>query len=127
MGQTIKLTVGNKFTGNFLIEKLANGKFIGTGDFYKHCHIDLGDMTLLDYHGIKLILSSHKMQAADQSIFRHMGLEVKSFALLVLKSSVHFRADFSDLASKILIVKSPGENIADLNRLEFKFCHLAKL
>ena len=40
--------------------------------------------------------------------------------MLLLKSSVHFRADFGDLASRIVIVQAPGPNVADPGRLPFR-------
>jgi len=123
IGDKIKITLGDEFTGEFIIKNLTNGQFIGSGDFYKDFHIDLGNMALLEYQGLILIVSSKKMQAADQAIFHHMGIEPKDYDLLVLKSSVHFRADFTQMASHILVVESPGENIADLNHLTYQHCH----
>lgn len=52
-------------------------------------------------------------------MFRHLGVEPADFAVLALKSSVHFRADFGAIASRILIVDAPGANIADPSRLPF--------
>jgi microcystin degradation protein MlrC len=40
--------------------------------------------------------------------------------VLALKSSVHFRADFGGLASRILVVEAPGPNIADPAKLPFR-------
>jgi len=41
------------------------------------------------------------------------------YAVLVLKSSVHFRADFGPIARRVLIVAAPGANIADPRELPF--------
>jgi microcystin degradation protein MlrC len=53
-------------------------------------------------------------------MFRHVGAEPREFAVLVLKSSVHFRADFGPIASRILVVEAPGPNIADPTKLPFE-------
>ncbi len=127
IGDLIELEIGNKFKGQFSIKNLSNGKFIGTGDFYKDLSINLGKMALLEHNGIYLIISTRKMQAADQAIFYHMGLKPTDFDLLVLKSSVHFRADFENIAENIIVVKSPGENIADLTELDYQHCKLPPL
>jgi microcystin degradation protein MlrC len=37
---------------------------------------------------------------------------------------VHFRADFGPLAREVLVVESPGPNIADLAKLPYR--HLRK-
>ena len=53
-------------------------------------------------------------------MFRHLGVEPADFATLVLKSSVHFRADFGPVARRVLIVEAPGPNLADPSRLPFR-------
>ena len=47
------------------------------------------------------------MQAADQAIFRHVGVEPAEQSILVLKSSVHFRADFQPIAEYGLVAAAP--------------------
>ena len=59
-------------------------------------------------------------QAADQAHFRHLGVEPAAKDYVALKSSVHFRNDFEDLASAILIVSSPGEVYADPSTLDYR-------
>ena len=41
-------------------------------------------------------------------MFRFVGVEPEAQAILVVKSSVHFRADFSPIAETILIATAPG-------------------
>jgi microcystin degradation protein MlrC len=53
-------------------------------------------------------------------MFRHLRVEPADYAVLALKSSVHFRADFGGLASRILVVEAPGPNIADPAKLPFR-------
>jgi microcystin degradation protein MlrC len=62
---------------------------------------------------VRIAVSSRKQQAADQGIFRHLGVEPAAQKILVLKSSVHFRADFQPIAEAILIVAAPGPNPVD--------------
>ena len=54
-----------------------------------------------------------QVQAADQEMFRHLGVEPRTQRILALKSSVHFRADFEPIAREVLVVKSPGPALAD--------------
>jgi hypothetical protein len=63
--------------------------------------------------GVRVVLASRKCQAADQAMFRHVGIEPREQRLLVLKSSVHFRADFQPIAREILIARAPGPALAD--------------
>ena len=63
--------------------------------------------------------SKQANEAADQAMFRHLGVEPSDYAVLALKSSVHFRADFGPIAGEILVVAAPGPNVADPARLPF--------
>jgi microcystin degradation protein MlrC len=76
-------------------------------------------MALLRTGTVRIVVASRKQQAADAAMFRHVGAEPAEARVLVLKSSVHFRADFGDMASRIVIVQAPGPNVADPARLPF--------
>ena len=49
-----------------------------------------------------------------------MGIEPTAQAILVNKSSVHFRADFAPIAEQILVAKAPGPMIADPSEFPWK-------
>ncbi|MEQ1838500.1 MAG: MlrC C-terminal domain-containing protein [Candidatus Nitrotoga sp.] len=56
-------------------------------------------------------------------MFHHLDVDPAQQRILVLKSSVHFRADFAHLAREILIVAASGENVAELTQLRYqKLC-----
>jgi microcystin degradation protein MlrC len=77
-------------------------------------------MALLRVDDAWIAVASRKQQAADQAMFRHLGAEPRDFAVLLLKSSVHFRADFEPIARRVLIVAAPGRNVADPAALPFR-------
>jgi len=104
----------------FKVLALGDGRFTGTGPFYRGGRFELGPMALLDAGGVHIAVASRKQQAADQAMFRHLGAEPADYAVLALKSSVHFRADFGPLASRILVVAAPGPNVADPGLLPFR-------
>ena len=80
----------------------------------------LGPMAVLRTDGVEVVVASKKMQAADKSMFRHVGIEPAARDILVLKSSVHFRADFADIAGDIIIVDAPGPNEVDHLKLAYR-------
>jgi microcystin degradation protein MlrC len=104
----------------YRIVALGDGRFTGTGPFYRGGRFELGPMALLELGGVRIAVASRKQQAADQAMFRHLRVEPADFAVLALKSSVHFRADFGPIASRILVVEAPGPNIADPAKLPFR-------
>ena len=127
-GARLRAAVGAKsgFPGEqpieaeFTVESLGDGRFMGTGPFYLGTHMELGPMACLRTAGVRIVVASRKQQAADQAMFRHVGIEPGGQRILVLKSSVHFRADFGELASEILIVTAPGPSPADPAKLPFR-------
>ena len=73
----------------------------------------LGPSACLVIDGVRVVVTSHKTQLADQALFRFVGIEPTEQAILVNKSSVHFRADFTPIADTILVAAAPGPMIAD--------------
>lgn len=105
--------------GRFTVVALGDGRFTATGPFYLGSRMELGAMALLRIEDVCIAVASRKQQAADQAMFRHLGVEPADFAVLALKSSVHFRADFGPIAKRVLVVAAPGPNIADPAQLPF--------
>jgi microcystin degradation protein MlrC len=113
--------------GEFSVERLGDGRFTCTGPMFKGFRMTLGPMALLRSRavpGVRVVLASRKCQAADQEMFRHLGVEPRASRIVALKSSVHFRADFEPIAKEVLVVKSPGPALADPT--EFKWTKLRK-
>lgn len=106
--------------GRFKVIALGDGRFTATGPFYLGSRMELGPMALVRIDDVHIAVASRKQQAADQAMFRCLNVEPRDFAVLVLKSSVHFRADFGPIASRILVVAAPGANIADPAQLPFR-------
>lgn len=99
--------------GRFRVVRLGDGQFTCTGPMFRGFHMNLGPMALLECDGVQVVLASRKCQAADQEMFRHLGVEPSRQRLVALKSSVHFRADFEPIAREVLVVRSPGPALAD--------------
>jgi microcystin degradation protein MlrC len=134
-GATLAFSLGGKsrvpddapFEGEFTVERLGDGKFTCTGPMFKGFRMTLGNMAVLrskSAPGVRVVLASRKVQAADQEMFRHVGIEPVKERILALKSSVHFRADFEPIAKEVLVVKAPGPALAD--PVEFKWTKLRK-
>ena len=100
-------------TAEFTVEVLADGKFTCTGPMFKGFRMDLGPMAVLRRGGVRVVVAAKKVQAGDQAMFRHVGIEPVRERILGLKSSVHFRADFEPIAREVLVVVAPGPAKAD--------------
>jgi len=115
-GAQVELTLGGRsgtaddapFTGRFMVERLSDGRLSATGPFYGGMELDLGPSACLRIGGVRVVLTSRKTQMADREMYRFVGIEPEDEAILVNKSSVHFRADFQPIAETILVCAAPG-------------------
>jgi len=96
------------FEGTFVVETLSNGKLIASGPFYGGAPLDMGPSACLRIGGVRIVVTTNKAQMADQEMYRFVGIEPTEQAILVNKSSVHFRADFDPIAETILTCTAPG-------------------
>ena len=120
-GSTLNIELGAKsgiagdtpVKGAFKVERISEGKLTGTGPFYGGAHMRLGPCALLSIGGVRIVVASEKVQLADQEMYRFIGVEPTEAKILVNKSSVHFRADFTPIAEEIIVAKAPGPMAAD--------------
>jgi microcystin degradation protein MlrC len=124
-GATVVLSLGGKsdrmpYPCSARVEVLTDGRFTLTGPMGAGNPANLGPTALIDIDGIKVIVVTRKMQALDQAIIRHVGIEPSSCPIIVLKSSVHFRADFGPIAGHVIVAVAPGPVVADPATLNFR-------
>ena len=125
-GAAVALALGGKSDGLPLectarVLKLTDGRFTLTGPMGAGNPGNLGPCALIGIDGVRVMVVSHKMQALDQAILRHVGIEPSECPILVLKSSVHFRADFGPIAETIIVGLAPGPVVADPAILNFRY------
>src|SRR4051812_43704725 len=120
-GASVTLSLGGKsgipgdapYQETFVVETLSDGNFTATGPYYGGRLMEMGPSACLRIGDVRVVVASHKAQLADQSMYRYVGIEPTEQAILVNKSSVHFRADFEPIAEKLLICAAPGAMPAD--------------
>jgi microcystin degradation protein MlrC len=125
VGATAPLSLGGRSDGAPLavtatVEALTDGRFTCTGPMGKGNPADLGPTALIRVSsGVRVIVVSRKMQALDQALFTHAGVEPAAQRIIALKSSVHFRAHFQPIAERVIVVAAPGPVVADPAVLPF--------
>ena len=97
----------------FEVIALGSGKFRTDGAVSGGRDIDVGPMAVLQLGGVRVAVTSKRMQALDQAPFRHVGIEPAEEKILALKSTCHYRAEFEPLAEHIIVVLAPGYYLAD--------------
>jgi microcystin degradation protein MlrC len=95
------------------VQALSDGVVALHGPMTAGSTVRLGPCARVDVHGVQVLLASAKCQMLDLDLCRFLGVEPERMAIIVVKSSVHFRAAFTPVASHILVAKAPGPMAAD--------------
>lgn len=125
-GARLTLSLGGKsddvpFEGEATVLRLGFGSFPLTGPMGQGNMANLGPTALVEFEpGVRVIVASRKTQAYDQALLRHLDVEPAQCRIIVLKSSVHFRADFEPIAERVIVAAAPGPVIADSSVLPFR-------
>ena len=128
VGATIPVRLGGK-TDNLhgapvereaCVQALCDGKYTYRGPMMQGVQDSLGLTAMLVVGGVEVVVSSQRRQCFDAEMLRIAGVEPTGRRLLVLKSAVHFRADFGPLASRIFDADTPGIHRPDLTAFDFQ-------
>jgi len=115
-GATLDLTLGGRsglagdapFPVSARVDRLHDGMVDATGSVFRNYRLTLGPSALLAIGRVQVIVVSQPVQLLDLALLRFVGLEPDQLKIIVLKSTVHFRADFSPIAAEILVCAAPG-------------------
>jgi microcystin degradation protein MlrC len=128
VGSTITLDVGGKVdpshgapvrvTGR--VRAVSEGRFVHRGPMFRGLEGRLGPTAVLEVDGIKIILISYRGQTLDPEMIRFLGIDPLAEKILVVKSSIHYRAAFEPIAHTIIEVDAPGLSSSNLARFSFK-------
>jgi microcystin degradation protein MlrC len=135
VGAEVEISLGGKsglpanspFTGRFRVLAVSEGRFHATGPMLAGAEMDFGPTALLEVGAVRIAVGSRAIQTMDQSMFRHLGIDPGAQRIISIKSSVHFRNDFQDIASAVLSVVAPGPVTVDLSAVAFSDPRMQRL
>ncbi|MGC6484581.1 MAG: M81 family metallopeptidase [Candidatus Puniceispirillales bacterium] len=115
---------GKPVAGPFRVGTISNGNFPFGGAMYRGCVADAGPSAVItpvhDKADITIVVSSKRCQNLDQAIFTHLGINPAEAAIIVVKSTVHFRADYEPLGGAVINAYAPGLHPCRLDEVEFR-------
>ena len=106
--------------GEFKVRAVSDGRVTLKGPMLTGLTVHLGACACLEIDGILVAVASGKKQMLDRELFRMVGITPEAMKILVVKSSNHFRADFTPIASEIIVAKAAGPMAADPADLPWK-------
>jgi microcystin degradation protein MlrC len=132
VGATVTLPVGGKvdpahgapllLTGR--VRTVSDGRFVYKGPMLRGLAGNVGPTAALEVGGVKIVLITRRRQTLDPEMIRFVDIEPARERVLVVKSTIHYRAAFEPLAREIIEVDAPGLSSSNLSR--FAFAHVRR-
>lgn len=128
LGAELRVSLGGSFAQysqplevDVSVEALSDGRFRFTGPMFGGSDADLGPVARLRIKGtgVTVVVGSQRAQNADQEMFRCVGIDPADHQIVVVKSAMHFMADYGQLTSEILFAEAPGANPCNLASIPY--------
>jgi microcystin degradation protein MlrC len=102
------------------VKNLTDGRFRNRGPMSKGVLMDMGSTAVLDTGRVEIVVISHQQEPNDLECFYSQGIDPTRKRYLMLKSRVHWRAGFGDLAKAIVECAGVGVCTSDYSTLDFR-------
>jgi len=131
VGNTVTLDLGGKVCPEICGEPIhmtAYVKSISDGRYYNRDAMGQGALNtmfktaVLVVDGIEIIVSSHRPQPYDLEVFRSQGIMPQDKKVLVVKSTIHYRASYGKIAHKMLDVETSALAAQSPRSVPLKHC-----
>jgi len=129
LGKKVTVNVGgyaSKWSGQPVqltgsVEFLGDGSYVLTGPMSKGSREKLDTVAVLNLgNNNHVIITPTLHQVLDDAIFDAYGIDFKKLDIIALKSRVHFRAFYQNVAGEIVLIDAPGFGPADLTQFAYK-------
>jgi microcystin degradation protein MlrC len=128
VGARVALAVGGKVDDRHgaplpvsgTVRTLSDGRFVHRGPMMHGLPGRLGPTAVLDIDDVKVILITYRWQTLDPEMIRFVGIDPLAEKILVVKSTIHYRAAFEPIAKEIVEVDAPGLSSSNLSRFDFR-------
>ncbi len=102
------------------VRNLTDGRFRNRGPMAKGVQQDMGPTAVLDTGNVEIIVISRQQEPNDLECFHSQGIDPARKQFLMLKSRVHWRAGFGDLARATVECAGVGVCTSDYSVLDFR-------
>jgi microcystin degradation protein MlrC len=99
---------------------LGDGTFTYRGPMITGVRVSMGRCAVVRAGGICVLISKVRLQNLDPEMFRQAGIDPAATKIVVVKSSIHFRAAYEPIAAEIIEVDAPGLVSPDLHKFDFR-------
>lgn len=112
--------VGEPLTVTGKVRVLSDGEFTVTVPMGRGTTMSLGRSAVLEVDNVQIVVCSHNVEPYDPGVFRSLGIEPTAKRYLILKSRIHFRAGFQEMAKAEIPCNGVGVTSSDNTLFTFR-------
>ena len=102
------------------VRTITDGRFRNRGPMGAGVEQSMGPSVVLDTGRAEIVLISNHVEPYDLNCFLSLGIDPRQKAYVMLKSRVHWRAGFGEIAREIVECAGVGVCTSDYGQLTFK-------
>jgi microcystin degradation protein MlrC len=103
-----------------IVKIISNGQFRNQGPAATGILQDMGPTVVLDTGKVEIVVISRHQEPNDLNCFLSLGIDPLKKMYLVLKSRIHYRAGFGEVAKQVIECAGVGVCTSDYDMLDFK-------
>jgi microcystin degradation protein MlrC len=102
------------------VRALTDGRWTVRGPMYTGVQVEMGPSAVLDTGRMQIVVVSRHIEPWDLGVFTSMGITPQHHRYILLKSRIHYRAGFGQLARHTLTLDGEGVTTSDNNLLNYQ-------
>ena len=110
---------GQPVTVTGTVKLLSDGLYRNLGPASTGLLMDMGPTAVLDTGKVEIVVISRQQEPNDKNCFLSVGVDPARKKYLMLKSRIHYRAGFGDIAKQVIECAGTGVCTSDYSQLTF--------
>ena len=102
------------------VKLISDGRFRNLGPASTGVEMNMGPTVVLDTGRVEIVVISRHHEPNDLNCFLSLGIDPRARRFLMLKSRIHYRAGFADVARDIIECAGTGVCTSDYGMLDFR-------
>lgn len=130
VGATIQVKLGAKdndeisgapIEGEAYVRLISDGAFTYKGKMKTGMHGDMGKTVVLVIGGVEVIVTEKRLQTYDPEVMKAHGINPEERIIVVVKSTLHYRSNYTNYAKKLFDINVPGLAPQDPKQLKERY------
>ncbi len=101
------------------VRLISEGRYQNLGPASPGVWMDMGPSVVLDTGRIEIVVISRHQEPNDLACLASLGIDARAKRYLMLKSRIHYRAGFRDVAAQVIECAGVGVCTSDYGMLDF--------